>query len=430
MEIFFMGTNSFFLGKINRPHEDPIERAKIILCFKFTYMYLFINILSLPVCLFFFRPDILVVMLLSLVLSGSALAIMVFRNGYKTAVMFLAIASLISSIGSSVFSSFSLSIILFLWPVLLTVFINYVADNKATLVYITLFAISVTALSIIRALEIFPVNSVDERHITYTTGPVMIIASVFLYSFLSIYNKTKNQALTSQISSDEKKENVLHIVAHDLRNSLGAGIGSITLVNMALEKNDIYDAKQSLQLLKNSYDDTVSIVNDMLDAGAVKNDSETMCITSTDIALLLQNIVDQYKPMATNKNISISIHFEDDDLCAEVDEGKIKRVFGNLITNAIKFTHSGGFLVIYVRSENKKIIVSIKDNGIGIPDELKQILFTKYSKARRKGTGGERTTGLGMYIIKNLLDMHRASIHVISKENSGTEFLIEIPKIS
>ena len=106
----------------------------------------------------------------------------------------------------------------------------------------------------------------------------------------------------------------------------------------------------------------------------------------------------------------------------------MKRVFGNLISNAIKFTNPGGNIVIDLNAESNRIFITVKDNGIGIPDQMKKDLFLKYSKAGRRGTGGERSIGLGMYIIKSILDVHHAKISVVSEEHKGSVFVVELPR--
>jgi two-component system sensor histidine kinase VicK len=107
----------------------------------------------------------------------------------------------------------------------------------------------------------------------------------------------------------------------------------------------------------------------------------------------------------------------------------IKRVFGNLLSNAIKFTRPGGFIEVSVKTVAEKVVVSFRDNGIGIPETLIGKIFNKYTTAGRKGTEGESSTGLGMHIVKTLLDLHKAQIKVESKEMVGTTFVIEFSRV-
>jgi len=100
----------------------------------------------------------------------------------------------------------------------------------------------------------------------------------------------------------------------------------------------------------------------------------------------------------------------------------------NLISNALKFTPDGGNIDLFVKENKEDIIISITDNGIGIPAKYHTTLFDKFSKARRPGLKGEPSTGLGMSIIKTIIEWHGGQIWFDSEENKGTTFYIRLPR--
>jgi two-component system sensor histidine kinase VicK len=102
----------------------------------------------------------------------------------------------------------------------------------------------------------------------------------------------------------------------------------------------------------------------------------------------------------------------------------------NLLSNAVKFTHAGGQVTISLKNKGKKVLLQVSDTGIGIPQKLQTSIFDKFTKANRKGTKGESTTGLGLFIVKQIVDIHHGKIWLESEEGIGTTFFIELPSIS
>jgi len=104
------------------------------------------------------------------------------------------------------------------------------------------------------------------------------------------------------------------------------------------------------------------------------------------------------------------------------------QVINNLISNAIKFTEDGGAINLSVNEGSETILIEITDTGIGIPQKFHANLFEKFSNARRTGLKGEPSVGLGMSIIKTIVEWHRGKIWFKSEENMGSTFYIEIAK--
>jgi two-component system sensor histidine kinase VicK len=104
------------------------------------------------------------------------------------------------------------------------------------------------------------------------------------------------------------------------------------------------------------------------------------------------------------------------------------QVINNLISNAIKFTPDGGRIELAVAQEPGRVLISVADDGIGIPEALQPVLFERFTPARRSGLRGEKTTGLGMSIIKTIVGLHEGRIICQSTENEGSTFTIELPR--
>ena len=113
---------------------------------------------------------------------------------------------------------------------------------------------------------------------------------------------------------------------------------------------------------------------------------------------------------------------------AEVDSMKFMQIINNLVSNAIKFTHDNGIIKVHLEKLEKSVLLSVYDNGIGIPKSIQPILFDKYTNAGRKGIDGEQSIGLGLWIVKSVTQAHGGRVWFETKERKGTKFFVEIPR--
>lgn len=110
-----------------------------------------------------------------------------------------------------------------------------------------------------------------------------------------------------------------------------------------------------------------------------------------------------------------------------IDAEKMKRVVSNLITNAVKFSPKGATITYSVGRNNNKLTLSVSDQGIGIPPEMQPLVFDLNTSAKRKGTDGEKSYGLGLYICRQIVSSHGGKIWLESEVNEGTTFFVELP---
>ena len=120
--------------------------------------------------------------------------------------------------------------------------------------------------------------------------------------------------------------------------------------------------------------------------------------------------------------------YPEDKIWVEVDDVKLLQVINNLLSNAIKFTHDGGVISVHLREEKGHLLITVKDDGIGIPEVDHAFIFDEFTKAKRKGLRGEKPIGLGLSITKKLVQLQGGEIWVESEEGKGTIFFVKIPK--
>lgn len=253
--------------------------------------------------------------------------------------------------------------------------------------------------------------------------------TAYSYTIFKDITRLKQQEEAFKHVLDEQQ---MHLVAHDLKNPLH----NIKTVSGFLK----YDVEQSetlkpankmqylsfISLITKSCETAYSLIKDMLVVG--KLEAEKLEKESTDMADFLKAQVQTNTDAALEKGITIYMNIPEKPVYVPVNRDKFQRVIENLMSNAIKFTHSGGRIDIALTEKTESILIEITDNGIGIPEALQDSVFNKFTKANRKGTEGETTTGLGLFIVKQIVDLHQGRIWFESKEKQGTSFFIELQK--
>ena len=234
---------------------------------------------------------------------------------------------------------------------------------------------------------------------------------------------------------NNQKDEILRIVSHDMRNPLTGIIGVANLIKTD-EVEDNEELKYLMDMIEESARHLLKNVNELLDIAYIESSSFKLNPAKIDIQKAIEDTIALQSSVAKVKGVSISssLNFEQDK--GWYDEVRLEQVLGNLMTNAIKFTAPEGLVEIDVQypiSLNKgtknvlKLVV--KDNGIGIPEKFIPILFTKFGKHSRPGTSGEKSTGLGMPLLKEIVESHDGSIKVESEEGKGTTFTVLLPEI-
>lgn len=142
----------------------------------------------------------------------------------------------------------------------------------------------------------------------------------------------------------------------------------------------------------------------------------------------LKSLVQEYLETEKQINLKFDFRISAEPVFVEIDEAKFLQAISNLISNAIKFTPDGGTITITLEKQQTTALITIADTGIGIPQRFHAGLFDKFNNARRTGLKGEPSVGLGMSIIKTIVEWHEGKIWFESEVNKGSKFFIEIRK--
>ncbi len=224
---------------------------------------------------------------------------------------------------------------------------------------------------------------------------------------------------------DETRNQFVANASHELKTPLAA---MKVLIESLIYQPDMDKALRTefLQDVNKEIDRLIAIVSDLLtlvrmDAGSLQLHLETL-----DLGDLVEENAHRLNTMARKRSQTLTVDLQD-ECPTEADRGKMNQVIYNLMENAIKYTQEGGEIRVTLAREGDKAVLTVKDNGPGIPADAVPHLFERFyrvDKARSRETGG---TGLGLSIVKQLIALHGGSVRVESEEGKGSTFIAELP---
>jgi len=226
---------------------------------------------------------------------------------------------------------------------------------------------------------------------------------------------------------NDLKNRFLGMAAHDLRNPIWI-INSYSDFLIGETKDILSEQhKEFLDIIYSSTQFMLALIDDLLDISKIESGKIDLQIEETRLSLLMTKIVKLNAELSRRKNIEINLLDMNPELVVKCDSSKIEQVFNNLLSNAIKFSMPGTKITVIVSENNGSALISVSDQGQGIPETELDQLFRPFQKTSVKSTGGEKSTGLGLSIAKRIVDAHNGSITVESIVGKGTTFYVRLP---
>jgi signal transduction histidine kinase len=237
---------------------------------------------------------------------------------------------------------------------------------------------------------------------------------------------------------NEKKSEFLGIVAHDLKNPLNGVLGFAQLIEISLEdaKNGHpLDAESNLNMLKQVIDSArhmADALNQLMNSEVIESGQIQLEASEINISQIARKVVIINNPQANAKSIEILCDIEE-DVMVFVDPLRIQEAIDNLISNAIKYSPIKSHVWVKLNrepgidGESYRVVFSVKDEGSGLSETDKSMLFGRFQKLSSKPTAGESSTGLGLFIFKRLIELHNGEVWVKSELGKGSEFGFFMP---
>jgi two-component system, OmpR family, sensor histidine kinase VicK len=270
-------------------------------------------------------------------------------------------------------------------------------------------------------------NSIDAMGLsTYSNSKstVLYYVSIFesLWKQADIYKKAEE--LYEQLKyKNETQRQFLNIAAHELRNPIQPilGLAEVMLSNKNL---NVIQQEELLRIIINNAKKLHFLTNNLLDVARIDENLFSLELQEFDIVELANEVIKEVRNQITNKKIKIDLQCNEKSLNVIGDKIRLNQVFLNLINNSIKYTDEGDILLSIKRDSNNDntiALVQIKDKGLGIQENVKQKLFSKFTKGTKVGTG------LGLFICKNIVESHGGKIWAENNTDKGATFSFTIP---
>lgn len=245
-----------------------------------------------------------------------------------------------------------------------------------------------------------------------------------IYTFHDITEQKKIERQLIQLNSD--KDRFISILSHDLRSPFNGLLGVTELLLERFNEMSDEEKKEMLTAIYKTLEKTHALLEDTLMWASVQSDKVAFSPCQTEVTAYLDEIVDILKPVAGMKNITF-VNNTKEPVNGFLDVYMFKAIVRNLASNAIKFTPNGGMVVLSATHKEGCLLISVKDNGVGMTQEAIDKLFNISSTISTMGTANEMGTGLGFMLCKNFIDMHGGKIWVESEINKGTTVYFSLP---
>ena len=239
--------------------------------------------------------------------------------------------------------------------------------------------------------------------------------------------------MTLEKKIEKMRQDFTNMIVHELRAPVTAIRGaSSLLLSQTLEESE---EEKMLRVISNSAREMLSTISELLDVGKIQESKFTIKKVKSDFPVILREHLDVFSYACREKGIAMSFDIDPDIPQFYFDPGRIGQVINNLLSNSIKFTKEGGIIHLKIAKKEGEIEVEVEDNGIGIPQGKKAFLFTKFGQIYpagggvREGFGQGESSGLGLFISKEIIESHGGKIWIESEEGKGTKAYFTLPLI-
>ncbi|MHC1684872.1 MAG: ATP-binding protein [Clostridiaceae bacterium] len=231
---------------------------------------------------------------------------------------------------------------------------------------------------------------------------------------------------------DKVKTEFFANVSHDLRTPINILFSSIQLYEVYFDDRENHEENVDkmnsyLKVMRQNCCRLIKLVNNLIDVSRIESNFMKLNLTYCDIVSITEDISISTVPYAEERGIYIEFDPEFEEKLIMCDIDILERVLLNLIANAIKFSNKGGVIRINLSEKDNFIVISVKDQGIGIPESMKEKVFERFLQVSEDSTSAKEGSGIGLCLVKGLIEMQGGTIDVISEVNKGSEFIFTLP---
>lgn len=272
-------------------------------------------------------------------------------------------------------------------------------------------------------------------NIAYAFYVILVVSSIWFFRQYEINRiKLKNDLRIEKVESDslrkldQLKSQLFANISHEFRTPLTLIMGEIeNVIESNIQKND----KKRLEVADKNANKLLLLINQLLELSKIDAGSIELKAEKGNIVSFLKNIFFSFESLSSSKNILLLFHSESENIPMAFDHEKMETIFYNLLSNAFKFTEGPGEISLTIKApKSSKIEISLKDSGIGIPASQLPRIFDRFFQADSSTVRKHEGAGIGLALVKELVELHNGKIIATSKPEEGTKFTITLPFLS
>lgn len=239
------------------------------------------------------------------------------------------------------------------------------------------------------------------------------------------------QVMDQMLQNDKMKTEFFSNISHELRTPLNVILGSVQLMDLYLEDKEYAASKgkviRSIATMKQNCYRLLKLVNNLIDISKIDAEAFEIHPKNCNIVSVVEEITLSVSDYIENKGINLVFDTDIEEKIMACDDEKIERILLNLLSNAIKFTPRGGSVFINLYDRDNGVCIKVEDNGIGIPENKQSKIFERFYQVDEMFTRQNEGSGIGLSLVKSLVEMHDGTITFESKVGMGTSFMINLP---
>jgi signal transduction histidine kinase/ActR/RegA family two-component response regulator len=257
----------------------------------------------------------------------------------------------------------------------------------------------------------------------YNESDLALAADLARRAAVAIENTQLYQALRE---ADRRKDEFLATLAHELRNPLAPLRNGLEVLRLAGQNEELAD--QARTMMERQLSQMVHLIDDLLDLSRISRGKIELRRERVELIKAVQQAVEASRPIIEQAGHELTMEGPSGLILVDADVTRLAQVFSNLLNNAAKYTPPGGRIRLTIWSEENEAVVSVRDNGIGIPADMLPKVFDIFTQVDRHLDRSQGGLGIGLSIVKRLLEMHGGSVEAKSGgHGNGSEFIIRLP---
>lgn len=241
----------------------------------------------------------------------------------------------------------------------------------------------------------------------------------------------KESLLLESKKNNEVKTQLFSTISHELKTPLNIIFGSVQLLESYYNNNSSANENEILfkysKIMKQNCYRLIRLINNIIDMNKIESGFFNLNLKNNNIVKIVEDITMSVVEHGKLKDINIIFDTEIEEKIISCDSEKLERITLNLLSNAIKFTEPGGEIEVNIYDRDSHIVISVKDTGTGIPKDMQNRIFETFTQVESSLRRNVEGSGIGLSLVKSLIEMHEGEIFVESELGVGSEFIVKLP---